>query len=236
MGVPSAVCLGEKFASTPLDIANLFADFFKSNFVQDDDSEPYTFCQVNQPTALNFGSLRLTSDDVISGIKSLKHSTRTDVDGLCSVFLKKCPAIVVPLKFVFNKSLSSGVFVDDWKVTAITPIFKSGKKNDVANYRPISKLSTIAKLFEWIVKEKMYFAVKSLISPNQHGFVAGRSTLTNLAVFEEYCIDAFSAGLQVDCIYTDFAKAFDKVSHTILLRKLSLLDFTLFFLNGCART
>lgn len=105
--------------------------------------------------------------------------------------------------------------MDNWKVTTITPIFKSGKKNDVTNYRPISKLSTISKLFESIVYEKMYFAVKSLISPHQHGFVAGRSTLTNLTVFSEYCIDTFSSGLQVDCIYTDFSKAFDKVLHSV---------------------
>lgn len=80
-------------------------------------------------------------------------------------------------------------------------------KNDVRNYRPISKLSTISKVFEHIVKDKINFAVKSLVCHNQHGFVGGRSTATNLTVFSEYCIAALSSGLQVDCIYTDFSKA-----------------------------
>lgn len=217
-------------ASSPCEVANLFAEFFQSNFVRDNINS-YNLPECNQFSSLNFGNLNLSSEDLSEGILALKPSSQTDVDGLSVILFKKCPAIVAPLKIIFNKSLSAGVFVDDWKLTTVTPIFKSGKKNDVRNYRPISKLSTTSKLFEAIIKEKVYFATKSLISSNQHGFVSGRSTVSNLAVFSEYCIESFSSGLQVDCIYTDFSKAFDTVSHRILLRKLGSFGFHSIFLQ-----
>lgn len=152
-------------------------------------------------------------------------SMQTDVDGLSSFLLKNCSAFAYPLLLIFNKSLERGEFIDAWKVTHITPTFKSGNKNNISNYRPISKLSTVSKLFEYIVKQKIYFAVNRLITINQHGFMAGRSTVTNLAVFSEYCLSAFNNRSQVDTVYTDFSKAFDKVSHSILISKLSSMGF-----------
>lgn len=70
-----------------------------------------------------------------------------------------------------------------------------------------------------------------MITPNQHGFFSGRSTTSNLTVFTEYCIAAFEKGSQVEAIYTDFSKAFDKVSHGILFRKLQLMGFHSNFLK-----
>jgi len=112
----------------------------------------------------------------------------------------------------------------------VTPILKSGPKNNIANYRPIAKISNIAKLFERIA-HKLSFLVKTYISTSQHGFVAGRSTTTNLAVFSNYYIHAFDMLSQFDAIYTDFAKAFDKVSHSALLAKLARLGIHSALLN-----
>jgi len=67
-------------------------------------------------------------------------------------------------------------------------ILKSGPKNNIANYRPIAKISNITKLFERIVAHKLSFLVKTYINTSQHCFVAGRSTTTNLAVFSNFCI------------------------------------------------
>lgn len=173
----------------------------------------------------------MSFNDVANGISKLKLSVKTDIDGFSAVLFKNCPGLVIPLKIIYNMSLASGVFLDDWKITSINPLFKSGNKSDVCNYRPISKLSSVSKLFETIVVEKLNFVTKSLILPYQHGFVANRSTVTNLAVFSEYCIASFAEGFQVDCIYTDFSKAFDKVCHSILIRKLASLGFHSIFLQ-----
>lgn len=75
------------------------------------------------------------------------------------------------------------------------------------------------------MQEKLFFLIKRHINPNQHGFVSGRSTTTNLAVFSNFCINEFVSGVQVDTIYTDFSKAFDRVRHDILLFKLYKFGF-----------
>lgn len=156
----------------------------------------------------------------------ISNSYKSDTDGLCAYLLKKCaPSFIVPLTYIFNLSLSEGFFIDRWKTATITPVFKDGRRDDVTCYRPISKLTCVSKVFEHVVYKRLYFITKSFISPNQHGFFTGRSTTTNLTLFTEYCISAFEQGSQVETIYTDFSKAFDKVSHNILLSKLEHMGF-----------
>jgi hypothetical protein len=85
------------------------------------------------------------------------------------------------LSKIFNKSLSSGVFPDELKDAKITPIFKSGMRSEVNNYRPISVLSVIAKVFEKIVFNQFYeYISNDLLSTNQSGFRPFHSTVTAL--------------------------------------------------------
>lgn len=79
--------------------------------------------------------------------------------------------------------------------------------------------------------DKLFFLLKPYINPAQHGFVSGRSTTTNLAVFTRYCINSFEKGDQVDAVYTDLSKAFDKVPHNVLLFKLSKIGLHSNILN-----
>ena len=67
-----------------------------------------------------------------------------------------------------------------WKTAHITPVYKSGTKNDVTNYRPISLLSTLSKVLERLVHNAIYPILHNIIKPEQHGFVLGRSTLIEL--------------------------------------------------------
>lgn len=108
-------------------------------------------------------------------------------------------------------------------VCYVTPIFKEGDKSDIKNYRAISKTSLISKIFESIVADKITPLFKHLIMIEQHGFVRSRSTISNLLCYEQYLLEAFEMGYQVDSIYTDFSKAFDRVDHDILLRKLETM-------------
>ena len=116
-------------------------------------------------------------------------------------------------------------------MATITPVFKDGKRDNVTCYSPISKLSCVSKIFEHVIYKKLFFLTKSWISPNQHGFFSGRSTITNLTVFSEYCLSALEHGSQVEEVYTDFSKAFDKLSHTILFSKLQQFGFHSNFLK-----
>lgn len=119
-------------------------------------------------------------------------------------------------------SLREGVFPTLWKMAKVTPIYKSGDKKDVTNYRPISILNIFAKTFESLVYKHIYNHLKHRLNPNQHGFITGRSTNTNLLIFSSYICDSFNDKCQVDAAYTDFSKAFDKVN-SILLKKMSHL-------------
>lgn len=88
------------------------------------------------------------------------------------------------------------------------------------NYRCIAKLQTIAKFFEHLVNTKLLLLVHDKICSNQHGFLKHRSTATNLSEFVHYTHKGLQSGFQVDVLYTDYSKAFDRLIHEILCRKL----------------
>jgi len=92
--------------------------------------------------------------------------------------------------------------------------------DEKSNYRPISKICHIDKLFESLVLQSIQKSVNHVLIDEQHGFRSGRSTTTCNAIFTSYALDAFSNRSQVDVIYTDFAKAFDRVNHKALLQVL----------------
>ena len=132
---------------------------------------------------------------------------------------------------LFEKPLSEGYLPNIWKTSFITPVYKSDNRSNVKNYRPISIMSIIPKLFEKIITKKLTYICKNIIIEEQHGFREKRSTETNLLIIQNYLIDKIESNSQVDVIYTDFAKAFDTVSHIILLQKLKCLGIHGIFLE-----
>ena len=120
-------------------------------------------------------------------------------------------------------SLKLSYCPDIWKSSYIIPLHKNGSRNDVSNYRGIAKLSVIPKLFEHIIADQLSFSILNNISIYQHGFLKGRSTITNLLEFTSKIFDGFNSGFQTDVIYTDFSKAFDTVNHLLLIKKLLLI-------------
>ena len=127
---------------------------------------------------------------------------------------------------MFNRSLSTGSFPSFWKNSYLTPIFKSGNRSDILNYRGIAILSAIPKLFEKLVCDKLTDTISKTLNVQQHGFIKNRSTITNLATFTSSVINEMEKNNQVDAIYTDFSKAFDRVNHNILFNKLELMGLT----------
>ncbi|XP_036347939.1 uncharacterized protein LOC118757324 [Rhagoletis pomonella] len=122
--IPSTVFLDDKCASGPTEVASLFAEFFSANYVCDDGNS-WPDINHDSATEFSFGTLTLSLDDVEAGISKLKPSTKADVDGFSALLLKNCPALILPPHRIFNLSLASGVFIEDWKITSINPILKS---------------------------------------------------------------------------------------------------------------
>lgn len=105
-------------------------------------------------------------------------------------------------------------------------MFKKGSRTDVNNYRPISIISNFSKVFEITLKHHLYEHVVNSIIPEQHGFIKGKSTVTNLAVRTQIISEVIDNGGQVDIIYTDFTKAFDRLNHSVLLNKLDFMNIS----------
>src|SRR6218665_2290217 len=117
-------------------------------------------------------------------------------------------------------NLRGGVF--EWKDALIVPLFEKGNISDSGNYRPVSLTSVVCKVMERIVKGNVvdHLNEYNVIKGSQHGFTRGRSCLTNLLEFFEEVYERIDEGNPVDVVYLDFAKAFDKVPHKRLAKKL----------------
>ena len=141
------------------------------------------------------------------------------------LYKKLALSLVMPLTLLFNLILQSGVIPRDWLSAIVVLIFKKGAAANVENYRPISLTNTTSKLFESVIRTKLlnFLVSNELLSRNQHGFLARRSTFTNLLeTFNGWTIN-LNASRETVVVSIDFARAFDSVSIPKLLFKLEKL-------------
>lgn len=159
-------------------------------------------------------NITITEGEVLTFLSDFDCNKINTPDSVPVMFYVKLKdSLSLPLSIIFNKSLSEGVFPDLWKLSYISPIYKSGMKADVRNYRPVSIICASAKIFEKLIFKRVFAFVMSSISSCQHGFFNGRSVHTNLVEHITFLYHNVMNGGQVDTIYTDFAKAFDMVDH-----------------------
>lgn len=135
--------------------------------------------------------------------------------------------IVEPLTYIINRSLETGAFPAAFKLAVIKPLYKSGDKQKVSNYRPISLISNLAKIYEKILKIRIcsYLKKNNIISDKQYGFMESRSTNDAIADLTAKIYSSVDAAEPSLCVFVDLAKAFDTVSHSDLLGTLENLGF-----------
>ena len=159
-------------------------------------------------------------EEVLQGLDPNKAAGPDCVE---SRVLKECSKELAPLLYkIYRKSLDKGEVPQLWKEANIIPIHKSGSRAVMANFRPVALTSVLCKVLERILCSAImsFLMTNGLLSEQQHGFVRGRSCQTNILLCLERWTDILDGGNGVDVAYFDYAKAFDKVSHRLLLVKL----------------
>ena len=165
----------------------------------------------------------VTNDEIYNFIVKLKNKKSVGFDGVNVRILKVAAHIVTPyLKTAFNKCISEGVFPKFMKIAKVVPIFKAGERNVASNYRPISILGNLSKIFEKVIHKRLmnYLEKFSILSENQYGFRSKKDCIQAATLLWKKVQGNWKSKVKTNCIFVDFRKAFDSVDHKILLQKL----------------
>jgi hypothetical protein len=180
----------------------------------------------NHNELTSFVLLDTDEEEVEKIIMSLKDNCAVGWDSISNKIIKQFRHILVkPLTHIFRICLSTGHFPKCLKKAVVVPIYKSGKKDQVTNYRPISLLPSLSKILEKIINNRLtkYLEDKLILSKMQFGFRPKVSTADAVCYLTDYLVENLDRGKHTIGIFLDLAKAFDTISIPILLRKLETL-------------
>lgn len=206
------------------EMANIFNNYFINIIKTNDASLPnsQTRININKPFELN----HCTVEETENIIMALNSNSANGIDNISTKFLKRYSHILAkPISRYINESMKDGKFPNALKIGNVIRIHKKGNKENCNNYRPITKLSAIDKVFEEtiLIRLKTFFKENNIIHEKQYGFVEKSDTLSATL----NCIEKIYASVDkkkyVAVLSIDLEKAFDSVNHKNLLYKLSKL-------------
>ena len=209
-----------------IKMANLLNDYFSEigqKMAAKIDKPSATNTNSTNPSIANrsksFFFKPVTTTDILTYIQQLNVNKSAGPEDIPIKIIKMSASVIAPvLEHLFNKCLINGVFPDSLKIGKIVPIHKKGPKNECCNYRPITLLSPLSKIFEKYIYEQMYTYLEKfkLLTPNQFGF--RQNCATSQAVRQLY--DDFLENLdkkKITCsVFIDLSKAFDTVDQCSL--------------------
>ena len=204
----------------PLEMAEQFVKSFKSVFATGTLNNPAP----HQVSMSVLPEVEISILEVQQELVSLDVNSCMGADEIHPRLLSHCAATLCrPLSLIYSASLREGLLPLEWLSSQIVPIFKKGARTDPLNYRPVAMTSVPCKVLERIIVRRMksYLEDNNLISMHQFGFRSLHSTTDQLILaYEEVTRDVDEAKM-VDMLFFDFSKAFDKVSHVVLIQKLN---------------
>ena len=229
---PSEFIVNNRSIADQKEIADQFNIFFSnigstlSDSIEINDSTLDFTDYLNNPTQHHFNFNTITESETLSIINKLKSKNSSGKDEISNKLLKSIKdEIAKPLTIIINQSLKTGVFPDALKIAKVKPLYKKGDNFCLNNYRPISLLPTISKIFERVMFTQLYsyLNANNLLSEQQYGFRSQHSTELACVKLVDYItteMDNIKKIKTPTAIYLDLSKAFDTLNFNILLNKL----------------
>ena len=221
--IPTSLKHNSHTATSSTQKADLLNSFFTSCFTKPNQSQPYVPVRhaLNSPY---LSEVSCTEEEVNHLLSTYKVNTASDPDGISGLMLRQTSQSISPaITALFNLSLQTSSVPEDWKISNVSPIFKSGDPSSASNYRPISLLSLVSKALEKIIHHRVMNCLSHhhLLSNCQFGFRPCRSTQEALLSVTNNWHQSLSHRHQVAAVFFDIRKAFDSVPHDHLLRAIA---------------
>ena len=162
----------------------------------------------------------------------MKNKSSYGCDNISNKHIKSAKNVFIkPLTLIVNQCLRTGIYPSQLKLSRVKPLFKSGDRSQFNNYRPISLLPSLSKIFESAISDQLlhYFVENNLLSKEQFGFRPGHSTELAAIRLDDYLMSKIDSNNTLLNIYIGLSKAFDTLNYSILLSKLKYYG-----VNGCA--
>ena len=209
------------------DIAEAFSKYFANVATELDKSIPQVCNKTPSdylcnPVLNSFFASPSTSAEVSAVIKSFQTKGGYAKWTPVYIFKRLCNLISEPISDLFNSSIIDGCFPNCLKLARVVPIFKAGCRSEVSDYRPISTLPVMSKIFEKLMYRRLtaFLTDNNILVGHQFGFQTGSSTDDAVLEFLDRVYKSLEEGKFIMPVYLDFSKAFDTVNHRILLSKI----------------
>ena len=212
-----------KLTETPAETAELLAQFFQSVHSLEELGPLPEKCYNKSEVDNSMIDLAISDEEVrllLSKLNVGKSMGPDEIHPKILRFLSTNVGFINALTILFNKCIKDENIPNIWKTATVVPLHKKGSIHLPNNYRPVSLTCILCKIFEKFIRTHILNFMKNRIVCSQHGFVKGKSTLSNLLESIDAINEYLNEGNSADILYLDFSKAFDTVSHYRLLIKM----------------
>jgi len=205
-----------------MEVANLFSEFFRGKVEELDSRSECVDFEVPDLQGIMNESEYFKENDVENAIECLKNSKAMGLDEVPGMIIKHLKKVIIrPLCWLFNNIVDTGKIPKAWKISKIIPIHKKGAKNLVTNYRPVSNISSLSKVFERCIIEKLRVIGDDIfVGDHQHAFRKGSSIVTAGLTVQDFLATELQDNKIVLAYSADLTAAFDLLRPKLLVKNL----------------